>query len=84
MHRRVCLTLSNILPLHVFKRDCASSRHQDCVSLPALMFLLAGLAPHHTEVTRPILAAAGVCACRRLRGLGRPKRTIIPSCDTKT
>lgn len=56
----LCLTLSNVLALHIFQCGCASSCKQDCITLPALVFLLTDFTPHHTEVTHTVLTAARV------------------------
>lgn len=76
------LTFTNILSLHVFECNCSSSCNQHCITLPALMLLFTGLAPHHTEVTHSILDA--VRPCRMLRGWrrrGSPLRAVIHSCN---
>lgn len=56
----LCLTLANVFALHIFQCGCASSCNKDRIALPTLVFLLAGLTPHHTEVTHTILTAARV------------------------
>lgn len=64
------LTFANVLSLHVFQCSCAPSGNEHGVALPALVFLLTGLAPHHTEVPHAILATARVWrdACRPNQG----------------
>lgn len=55
------LTLPNILPLHVFEYNRTPSHNQNGVTFPALVFLLTGFTPDHTEVTGPVKCTARVC-----------------------
>lgn len=77
------LTLANVFALHIFKCRCPSSCNQDRIPFPALVFLLAGLAPHHTEVTHSILTAARTSTCCSTWWPRSQLRVSSLSCCTK-